>query len=194
MAPANRGLAFLGGVASAAIAVPVTVLLHELGHFLAARWLGFREVRLGAFATEYTAGDYPEMHRFYVAIAGLAVTVLLAVAAGTVALKRPRTFFLAVCLAAPARALVWIPILVLVAMGRATVDGGDEVRLARLTRLPLEGFVALSLLLGVYAVGATVMALRQRPKPERSPILLGLFVGLAVGWVAYSALAPRLLR
>jgi hypothetical protein len=193
LARANRGLLFLSAASSAAVAVPVTILLHELGHFGAARSLGFRDVRLHAFTTEYTSANYPETHRFYVAVAGLAVTVLLTVVAGTVALRWPRPPLLAICLAAPARGLVWIPILVFVAMGRATVDGGDEVRLARLTRLPLEGFVAFSLLLGLYALGATLLALRQRPKPERAPILLGLFVGLVVGWLAYSTIVPRLL-
>ena len=192
MAHANRGLLFLHAAASAAVAVPLTVLLHELGHFIVARSLGFRDVRLHAFATEYTAGNYPETHRFYVAVAGLAVTVILTVLAGTLALRSPRPFSLAICLAAPVRGLVWLPILLLVATGRATVEGGDEMRLARLTRLPLEGFIAFSLLLGLYALGATVVALRQRPRPERLPISLGLFVGMATGWMAYAAIASRL--
>lgn len=192
MAAANRVFAFFDAVALAVVAVPVTVLLHELGHFGAAVALGFKEPRLHPFYTEYTQGDYSDSHRLVVTAAGFLVTTLLTVGAGTIALRRPRTFLLALCLAAPIRGLVWVPILILVSQGRATIGGGDEVKLARLTGMPLGAVIGFGFFLVLFAIGATVAGLRRREAAERSHTLLGLFLGLIIGWIAYGAIAPRL--
>lgn len=173
--------------------MPIGVLAHELGHFGAAVALGFREPRLHAFSTEYLPGGYPESARLIVTAAGFLMTAILTVGAAALAFRRPRSFLLALCLAAPARALVWVPIGILVAQGRATIAGGDEVNLARLMHVPLGLVIGYGLGLMGFAVLATLVALRRRDAAERSPVLLGLFLGLCLGWLAYGIAGPRLL-
>lgn len=191
MDEANRALLFLKATLASVAAFPVTVLLHELGHYGAAVAMGFREPRLRAFVTEYVQGDYPEPQRVFVSAAGLLVTTLLTVGVGSIAARKPSIPLLAVTLAAPARAAAWVPILVLVAQGKATIAGGDEVRLAQLTRLPLAGFIGFGFVLIGFALTATIVALRLRPVRERAPILIGLFVGFFLGWIGFAFLGPR---
>ena len=180
----RKGVAWLG---AGFVAVPATILLHEGVHFLLAVLCGFRSVQMHGFAVEYTRGDYPPSHRLMVTGAGYLVTALITLVAGYLAMRRPTALLLALCLAAPLRALFWVPIAIAVARGLAVVDGGDEVTLARLTGWPLPLFVGFSFGLFVFGVGSLGVSWAKLERGSRGWQIGGLLVGMSLGWIAYTA-------
>ncbi|MGV3616647.1 MAG: hypothetical protein ACO1SV_15070 [Fimbriimonas sp.] len=185
--------AMLRWLLAAFLAAPATILLHEGAHWIAARTLGFRDPRLHAFSIDFVAGEYPNSHRLIVAAAGFLMTALLTLTAGALALRRPTPIRIAVLLAAPLRALMWLPIAIVVALGKATVGEGDEVDLSRLTDLPLEVTAGSAVGLLLFAVVAAILAFRKLER--RQAAVWGTLIGLVLGWTAYGlagdALAAR---
>jgi hypothetical protein len=163
---------------AALLAVPATVLLHELAHFAAAIALGFHDPRFHPMGIDFVAGDYPTGHRVAVTAAGFLTTAILTLTAAGVALRRPGPIPVAVCLAAPLRALAWLPIAGAILRGEAGIVGGDEANLARLTGLPLALFVGIALSLTLLSWLATALALK---KLNRTQAILSLLPGLLLG-------------
>lgn len=196
-------------IGSAVVAVPLGVLLHELGHFLAYWAFGFQGVAL-----HYASSTHTVEKTFWQLVSsgnieaaasllpltkvGLATTAgLLATYAVTLgccvfaARKSPHPLVIALGIFAPVRFLSGIPTLLATLTGKTIRASTDEAHLAALTGIPL-------LLLNVAGLLVLVLAwiwlVRRIPKDHKWISLASLIIGLALGiFVYFSLLGPRLL-
>ena len=196
-------------IGAAVVAVPLGVLLHELGHFLAYRAFGFQGVALhyssSTHAVEKTfwqlvysgnveraASMLPLWRVGLATTAGIVFTLLVTFACLAYATwKSPHPLAIALGLFAPVRFLSGLPTIVAALSGKAVRATTDEAHLAALSGIPL-------VLLNVLGLGVLVFAwiwlLRRVPKDHRSVSLVSLISGLALGIFLYFwVLGPRLL-
>lgn len=196
-------------IGAAVIAVPLGVLLHELGHLLAYWAFGFQGVALhyssSSHAVEKTfwqlvnsgnveraASLLPLWKVGLATTAGIVITYLVTFTCVAIATwKSPHPLAIALGIFAPVRFLSGLPTIVATLTGKAVKASTDEAHLAALTRIPV-------LLLNV--VGLLVLALawvwlfRRIPKDHRSVSVVSLIAGLAIGIFLYFwVLGPRLL-
>ena len=196
-------------IGAAIIAIPLGVLLHELGHFLAYWTFGFQGVAL-----HYSSSTHAVEQRFWQLVysgnveraasllplwkVGLATTAgILATYVVTIgccvfaAKKSPHPLVIALGIFAPVRFLSGIPTIVAALSGQRVSAGTDEAHLAALSGIPV-------LLLNVTGLLVLVLAwiwlLRRIPKDHRWVSLVSLILGLAFGMFLYfGVLGPRLL-
>lgn len=196
-------------IGASVIAVPLGVLLHELGHFVAYWAFGFQGVALHyASATHSVERTFWQL--VYTGKVGPAASLLplwqvgLATTAGILftyvvtiaccifaARKSPHPLAIALGIFAPVRFLSGIPTIVAVLSGKPVRAQTDEAHLAVLTGIPLLllNFAGLLVL-----VLAWIWLLRRIPKDHRWLSLGSLISGLALGiFVYFSLLGPRLL-
>ena len=209
----QRSSGWLAGVAGGAIAFPIAVLVHELGHFGAFAAFGFPDPVLrfsstswsgsGEFARHIRAGDVEAaaalVQPWQVAVgvaAGVIVTYLTLIAC-VLAVRRfgpgPLSLVLGVGLVTPLRWLGAIPILASKLRGTLQVPSNtDEGWLAALTGIPESLLLLLGLTCLLLGYWFLVTAL---PRGRRMRVVFPTLVGsVAVGgplWVLW--LGPLIL-
>jgi len=196
-------------IGSAVVAVPLGVLLHELGHFLAYWAFGFQGVALHYSSSTHTVertlwqliyrGDFgaaasllPLWKVGLATTAGLLATYVVTVGCCVLAARKsPHPLVIALGLFAPVRFLSGLPTIVTVLSGKTIRAQTDEAHLAVLTGIPLLllNFAGLLVL-----VLAWIWLLRRIPKDHKGISLVSLVSGLALGiFLYFSVLGPRLL-
>jgi hypothetical protein len=196
-------------IGTAIIAVPLGVLLHELGHFLAYWAFGFQGVALhfasATHSVERTfwqlvftgrvaaAAELLPLWKVCLATAaGIGFTYLVTIACCIFATwKSPHPLVIALGVFAPVRFLSGLPTVVAILSGKRAGIGTDEAHLAALTGIPLLLLSFMGLLVLVFA---WVWLLRRIPKDNRWISLGSMVFGLALGiFLYFSVLGPRLL-
>ena len=197
-------------VAGGAIAFPIVVLLHELGHFGAYVAFGFPDPVLrfasvgwsgdGEFARLFRAGDVeaaaaivPPWQEAVGAAAGPIVTYLIIIAC-TLAVRRfgpgPLCLVFAIGFVAPFR-LTWpFPILFLMLRGFRVSWGPDEMIVSALTGIPQSLMILLALVGLVLGYWFIVTAM---PRGKRVGTVVPTLVGAVLGGVLWVRLGPLLL-
>lgn len=196
-------------IGASAIAVPLGVLLHEVGHILLYLAFGFPGVALHYNATTYSAERtfWQLINRGGFAAASATIPlwkVGMATAAGILATcavtfvccffaarKTPHPLLFALGIFAPVRFLSGLPTIRGWLAGRPLRAGTDEAHLAALTGVPvlLLIFAGLSFL-----VLAWIFLIRRIPRDHRWACLVGLLSGLALGaFLYFTVIGPRLL-
>lgn len=93
--------------AAAALVAPLTVIAHELGHFLAGRAMGFdAELRAASVSGGAVLGRAPDWMVAVQALAGPLVTFLLLASAFAIGRRRAKPWVIALAATAPLRFLV----------------------------------------------------------------------------------------
>ena len=205
------GGSWWASVAGGAIAFPIAVLLHELGHFGAYAGLGFPDPVLrfssanwsgaGEFTRLFRAGDVEaaaaiaEPWQAAIGAAAGPIVSYLIIIACVLAVRRsgpgPLSFVFAVGLVTPFRWTWPLPILFLKLRGNRVSWGPDEMMVSALTGIPQSIFILLglaSLVLGYWFI-VTAMP-RGRRVRTIAPTLVGAVLG-GVVWVLW--LGPLLL-
>ena len=196
-------------IGAAVIAVPLGVLLHELGHFLAYRIFGFQGVTLHYASSTHTVektfwqlayrGNFEAaaslLPLWKVGVAtttGILLTYLVTIGCCVFAARKgPHPLAIALGLFAPVRFLSGIPAIVAALSGKSVLPQTDEAHLAVLSGIPLLllNFAGLLVL-----VLAWIWLLRRIPKDHRWVSLGSLACGLALGiYLYFFLLGPRLL-
>jgi hypothetical protein len=191
---------FLAGM----LAMPLAVLAHEAGHFIANLVLGMSEVVLhytstthayeDAFWLAYTGGD-PKAAALLIApwkvalasAAGLLVTYGMTLLAAERMARAPHPLAAALTLGANLRAL---PAAVLLARTSGTLGSSDEARLAALTGIP----EVLLVLAALASLGfAAQWTFRHIPPPDRGVSFAACAGGLVAGFVVWALAGPFVL-
>lgn len=195
-------------VGAAVVAVPLGVLLHELGHFLAYWAFGFQGVALHySSAThsvertfwqlayngrvEAAAALLPLWKVGVATAAAIVITYVVTFVCCLLAMKNPHPLLIALGIFAPVRFLSGIPTMSAALAGRTVRAGTDEAHLAALTGIPLLLLNVTGLLVMVFA---WVWLVRRIPKEHRWVSRGSLLSGLALGiFLYFFLLGPRLL-
>jgi hypothetical protein len=196
-------------IVAAVVAVPLGVLLHELGHFLAYWAFGFQGVALHYASATHSlertfwqlvftgkvgaaAALLPLWKVRLATTGGIVVTYVVTIACCIFAAKKgPHPLVIALGVFAPVRFLSGLPTMIAILSGKRVSTGTDEAHLAALTGIPLLllNFTGLLVLLLAW-----IWMLRKIPKDHRWISLGSLVAGLALGiFVYFSVLGPRLL-
>ena len=195
---------------AAALAFPIVVLSHELGHYVAARALGISGVRLHwmsvsapaleAFWTEWArtgpppaTAVIPTAYALAPIVAGLAVTYFtILVCAVWVARGARHPLIVAVGLVAPLRFYLSVgAVWTWLSGGSAPLTNEDESRLAAATHTPESLWVAAGIVLSLMASASIIASIRHQA--PRGALLLGS-AGLMLGILLYgAAVGPILL-
>jgi hypothetical protein len=196
-------------IGSAVVAVPLGVLLHELGHFVAYWVFGFQGVALHFSSSTHTVektlwqliyrGDFaaaasllPLWKVGLATTAGIVVTYVVTIACCVFAARKiPHPLVIALGIFAPVRFLSGIPTIAMVLAGKTVNAGTDEAHLAVLTGIPLLLLNVAGLLVMLLA---WIWMVRRIPKDHKWVSLVSLVVGLALGiFLYFELLGPRLL-
>lgn len=196
-------------IGASLVAVPLAVLLHEVGHALVYVAFGFPDVVLhynsATYSTERTfwqlisrgniaaAGSIIPVWKVGTAtLAGILVTCGVAlVCCLFAARKNPHPLVFALGVFAPVRFLSGIPVVTAWLTGRPVRAGTDEAHLAALTGIPIIVLVFAGL---VFLVLVWIWMAGRIPKDHRWISFGGLVSGLALGIILYFwAIGPRLL-
>lgn len=185
---------------ASAIAVPLAVLLHELGHLLAYLIFGFQGAALHYSSSTYSL-EIPFWQQVYrgnlpaaaamiplwkvglATAAGLfttcAVTVICCYLAARIS---PLPLVIGLGIFSSVRFLSGIPTILVWLSGKPVRSGTDEAHLARLTGVPVFLLIAAGL---IFLVLTCAWLVRSVPKQQRRISLVGLVVGLALGFLLY---------
>ncbi len=196
-------------IGSAVVAVPLGVLLHELGHFLAYWAFGFQGVALHYDSSTHTVertlwqliyrGDFeaaasllPLWKVGLATTAGILVTYVVTLGCCVLAARKsPHPLVIALGIFAPVRFLSSLPTLVAILSRKRVSAGTDEAHLAVLTSIPLLLLNVAGLLILVLA---WIWLVQRIPKDHKWVSFASLVVGLALGMFLYfGLLGPRLL-
>jgi hypothetical protein len=195
-------------IGASVIAVPLAVLLHELGHFLAYWAFGFQGVALhyssATHSVERTFWQLVYSGRVGEAAAllplwkvglattgGILATYVVTIACCVAARKNPHPLVIALGIFAPVRFLSGLPTIATALSGKPVRASTDEAHLAALTGIPLLllNFTGLLVL-----VLAWIWLVRRIPKDHRWTSRASLVSGLALGiFLYFFVLGPRLL-
>jgi len=196
-------------IGAAVIAVPLGVLLHELGHFLCYWIFGFQGVTLHYASATHTvektfwqlayrgnfgaAASLLPLWKVGVATtAGILLTYLVTIGCCVFAARKgPHPLAIALGLFAPVRFLSGIPAIVAALSGKSVLPQTDEAHLAVLSGMPLLMLNCVGLLVLVLA---WIWLLQRIPKDHRWVSLGSLVCGLALGiYLYFFLIGPRLL-
>ena len=196
-------------IGAAVVAVPLGVLLHELGHFLAYTAFGFQGVALHYASSthsvertlwqlvfsgkvEAAAALLPLWKVGLATTGGIVSTYLVTIACCIFAARKgPHPLVIALGVFAPVRFLSGLPAIVAIATGKRASTGTDEAHLAALTGIPLLLLNVMGLLVLVFA---WIWLVRRIPKDHRWVSYGSLVSGLALGiFLYFFVLGPRLL-
>jgi hypothetical protein len=187
-------------IGASVIAVPLGVLLHELGHLLAYLAFGFQgavlhfnsathalentlwqQIYRGNFAA--AASMMPLWKVGVATAAGILVTCAVTVVCCVfAAMKGAHPLVVALGIFAPLRFLSGVSTIPVALSGRPVRAGTDEAHLAVVTGIPLIVLVFAGLL---FLVLAWIWLGRSIPKDHRWVSLAGLVSGLALGIFLY---------
>lgn len=175
---------------------PLTILLHELGHLLAAIALGFPDPALHfSWVSHGDVSGRPSWQLGVVGLAGPVVTALLVFAGATLLLRRRQMpFGYALAVAAASRFAVGVPYtissLIAVMSGRRlNPPAFDEYKAGE--ALGWSGDLTLSTTAVVVFFVLFLVGFRL-PPGERAVGWFGLLAGTIAGWAAWFSLAPYL--
>jgi hypothetical protein len=199
----------LAWIGASAVAVPMGVLLHELGHVLFYLAFGFPDVVLHYNSATYSgertfwqllnrgnisaaASTLPLWKVGIATVAGLLVTCVATLVCCFFAYrKHPQPLMIALGVFAPVRFLSGIPVLTAWLSGKPVRAGTDEAHLAALTGIPIILLVFAGLL---FLALVWIWMVRRIPQDHRWVSFGGLVSGLALGIVLYFwAIGPWLL-
>lgn len=166
-----------GWLVVGSVAVPLGILLHELGHLAAAFAVGYDTPRLEGITATYGTAGHSDYQRGLVAVSGPLVTLLLTLIGWLLGQRYPLARLLS--LAASVRGLLWLGVAVMVARGIGKVNGGDEFVLSQRWGWPLELTTGLSVVLAF----GSLIGLARVPKPLRGAAWAGV-AGVVLGAVA----------
>jgi len=179
--------------ASAVVAGPLTILAHELGHFLAGLAFNHPQVVLhyASVTSDAVRAGYPPWQLATVAAAGPVVTVATVLLCCYLATRyRPHPLIVTGGLIAPIKFSVGLIFIYYWLTGvRNSSPNFDEFNVAK--HAGISSFIPI--LIGVAVlVGGWVWLVRSIPKGERIPALATSIVGGAVGLALYAnVLGPR---
>jgi hypothetical protein len=178
--------------------VPISIVLHELGHLAAAAWAGYPDLALHYSST--SQGDiasFPAWTRGVVGLAGPAVTVLLGFfACGWIAVRGRSPWAFALLVAAVSRFAVAVPYTIVNTVvrligGRMAPPAFDEYKAGTALGWSEDALLASTT---IFLIGALVWMGFRLPRGERSAAWSGLVVGTALGWALWMLLlGPMLL-
>lgn len=202
---------WLTRVGGGAIACPLSIVLHELGHFGAyvalrlpdpvlhfasAGWTGASEFkRLWRSADLEAAAAIAQPWQVAVGTAAGPVVTYLTVIACVLAVRRwgpgPGALVFGLGLAAPLRWLIGIPVLYLNLRGNRTTSNTDEGWVAAITGIPETLLFLLGLACLLLACWFLVKAI---PRNQRVGVVVPTLAGIVLGGVVWvSWLGPRIL-
>ena len=191
----------------AALAAPLGIVLHELGHYLTWRAFGFPDVVLHSASVSTRNGEifwqfirandfaaaadvYPLAQVALGSAMGPLVSAVLTVMCCLIAWRKPHPFVVSLGLFSPLQftaGLIYLPVSFFLKLERANFD---ELNVARLMNIPVEIFILLGAFL---LIGGVFWLLRCIPKGNRlfavSAIVVGVIVGLGI---YFRLLAPAL--
>ena len=163
---------------------PVTIVLHELGHFFAAKAFGASDVALhyDAISNGTLGTSFPLWQQGLEAAAGPFVTLVLVLGCvSAVVCLGPRVMLIAMAFAAGSRSVIlgWGYLIVRIVNPRGAGSGfGDELIMARGFGLPLDAVVSVSTLI---VMVAWWYLLGQIKKNQRVPASIGILLGTIAG-------------
>ncbi len=193
------GKTFLVFAASGAIVAPATIVLHELGHFLAGLALGTPDIALhyGSVSDSAAETGFPAFRIGLQALAGPVVTLLLMAGCVIALRKQPHhpVYFTAL-FAAPIRFAVGAVYLYFVAAAAFQGIAPGQPNFDEFKAAQMLGFPVASLLVAELALTLTLWwwAARRLSSAIRWPALAGTVTGIIAGigiWIA--GLGPLLL-
>ena len=177
---------------------PLTIVLHEVGHYVTALWAGSPNPVIHYSWTD--PGNLPAKGASTDAVIGLAgpsVTIVLALfACAWIALRGPARWAFALAVCAVSRFVVAVPytlinIVVRLTRGNLGAPAFDEYKAG--TALGWSGDALLASTV-VVLVGVLVFVGRKLPHGERSVAWTGLLIGTILGWACWMLLlGPTLL-
>ena len=176
---------------------PLTIFLHELGHFLAAVALGFPDPQIHFSAISH--GDVsgrPAWQSGVVGLAGPAVTAAFVFGGLALTFRAPRLRFgWALAFAAASRFFVGVPYtianLIALASGRRLDPPAfDEYKAGEALGWSGDATLAVSSLLFFAVLLRLALGVSRG---QRTAGWLGLIVGTVAGWAAWFAAGPYLL-
>ena len=193
----------------AALAAPLGIVLHELGHYLTYRAFGFSDVVLHSSSVSIGNGEifwqfirtddfaaaanvYPLRQVALAAAMGPGISAVLTVMCCLIASRKPHPFVVSLGLFSPLQfiaGLIYLPVSFFRNVEQANFD---ELNVARVTGIPVEIFI----LFGAFVlIGGVFWLLHCISKGNRlfavSAIVVGVVVGLGV---YFTLLAPALLE
>lgn len=179
---------------AASVAAPVTILLHELGHYLADKAFGFPNVVLHYGSTSNGAAEagFPLWQQGISAAAGPLTTIaILLLCCYIVARYGPHPVAVATGLVAPIRMFIIGVLFIMARMKNANMSGNfDELNASRAGGVSVDWLIAIELL----ALVAAWWYLASRiPRRERMLALLSCMAGMIVGLVLWIGLLGRVL-
>lgn len=178
------------------MAAPVTIMLHELGHFLVDKAFGFPEAVLHYDSATSGAAEanYPAWQQSVSAAAGPLVTIsILLVCCYVVTRYGPNLVVMVIGLIVPIRMLVIGIAFILARLRGADISSGnfDELIASRGSGVPVDLIVAVELLA---LVAGWWYLVSRISRGERTIALLSCTGGMIIGillWIG--ALGPSLL-
>ena len=178
--------------------VPLTIWLHELGHYATADWLGFPNPLLHYSSISY--GDVsttPVSLIGTVGLAGPVVTVIIAtLACGWIFYYGPSRWASALAVSAASRFIVGVPytlvnIAVRMTGARLQPPAFDEYKAGVALGWSGDALLAST---AIVLVGVLLCVGVSIPRGERSVAWSGLVIGTALGWASWmKLLGPVLL-
>ena len=201
----------LAGLAGGALAFPVAVILHELGHFGAYVAFGFPDPVLRYASAGWSgSGDFKTLIRegdvaaaaalaepWQVAVGAAAGPLIsyLTVIACVLAVRRfgpgPLSLVLGIGLVSPLRWVIAIPILALKLTGERRTSNVDEGSLATITGIPESLLLLPGLACLVLGYWFLVTAI---PRGQRVRVIVPTLAGVVLGGFLWTQwLGPRLL-
>ncbi len=199
VAPANgpwlrRALAWSGWCLPM---VPLTILLHELGHLVAAAALGFPDIALHFSSVSHgDVADRPAWAAAAVGFAGPMVTVVMTLfAVGWITLRTKARWAFALAIASASRFAVGVPytaasLIVSLSGRRLAAPAFDEHKAA--TAVGWSGDAVLAST-AVFLIATLVWIAYELPRGERSAAWPGLIAGTGVGWALWMGVVGRVL-
>ncbi|MGH7602360.1 MAG: hypothetical protein ACRENK_00025, partial [Gemmatimonadaceae bacterium] len=172
--------------------MPLTIVLHEVGHYLAAIWVGSANPTIHYSWTN--PGDLTVARASANGIIGLAgpsITILLsALACAWILLRAPARWAFALAITAVSRFVVAVPYTVIKVVVRL-LGGGvrppafDEYKAG--VALGWSGDALLASTTLVLAAVLVCVAVKL-PRGERAVAWSGLIIGTALGWICWMLL------
>ena len=198
---------YLFWIIFSAIAAPLSVILHELGHLLTYRAFGINDAVMHGSSVSVSKGDvfwqyvraenfdtaasiYPLWQVAWASAAGPIVTIIIILVCCIIAARPPHPFVISLGLFAPLRFIVGFVYLYFLIFGNPSGANFDEINVARLTDLPV---VILILIDAAVLFGGIFWLLRSIPQGERLTSVLMSILGGLVGFTIYfNLIAPVL--
>lgn len=174
------------------VLAPLAIVLHEVGHYAAAAWVGSENPVLHYSWTD--PGNLPAKSAStdgVIGLAGPAVSIILALSAcAWILVRGPARWAFALAIGAVSRFVVAVPytlinLVVRLMGGTVGAPAFDEYKAG--TALGWSGDALLASTV-VVLVGVLVFVGRKLPPGERSVAWSGLIAGTVLGWICWMLL------